>query len=414
MKLVILNKNDGKGGAARAASMWHRTMLANNINSKLLVENSFFPSPTTVAPRSKLSKAYNQLKSNFDDYYLTWKHHDRQSTPWGLNILPTGTHSTINHLSPDVVNLHWISQEMISWNEIAKIEAPIVWTMHDMWALTGGCHYAYGCQNYLTHCGNCPQLKSSKERDISYKVFDKKRELLRRKKISIITSSQWLHDCFKSSPLYKETSISIVPNPINTNIFKPLNKEASRKILNLPSDKKLILFLAFSATSDTRKGVQFFPEMLEHLSNIYNTNELELVIVGASDNNGSIQTEYKLNFFGVVNDDWTLALLYSACDTMVAPSTEENLSSAVMESMACATPVVAFNIGGMPDMIKHKTNGYLATAFDAKDLAKGLQFVMEENSLGSHAREHVMNNYTSDLIFRKVLPIYQTAIDQNK
>lgn len=409
MKLIILNKDDSNGGAARAALAWHRAMLSHNVNSTLLVEKKTNADFNTIAPTSKITKIYNLLKRSFDDSYLSWKYPTRKKYPWGINILPGNLHKMVNKLNPDVVNLHWVSHETISWNEIAKINAPIVWTMHDMWALTGGCHYTYGCEKYLTHCGSCPQLGSSKEKDLSYKIFEKKKELLAKKNITVITSSKWLYSCFKNSPLYKDLPIYLGQNPIDIDVFKPISKSIARNILNLPTEKKLILFMAFSATTDTRKGIQFFPEMLKKLEDKYNSSDLELVIAGASHGDDSIETNFKFNFFGTLNDDWSLALLYSACDVLIAPSMQENLSNAVMEAMACETPVVAFNIGGMPDMIEHKSNGYLATPFNAKELADGIEYVFENPALRTNSRKFVVENFTREIIFQKIMPIYKAA-----
>jgi glycosyltransferase involved in cell wall biosynthesis len=353
MKLVILNKNDGKGGAARAASTWHKTMLKNGINSSFLVENITSSIPSTISPISKQRKIYNYFKTHFDDAYLSWKYPNRYKYPWGINVLPTNIHHEINALQPDLVNLHWISNETISWNEIAKIE------------------------------------------------------LLQKKKITIVASSNWLKACFKASPVFGNLDIHVVPNPLDIDIFKPIDKFQARHILNLPKEKKLILFMAFSATTDPRKGVQYLPAMLEELEKTYSTDELELVVVGAASNNGSINTKFKSHFLGTISDDWSLTLLYSACDTMIAPSTEENLSLAVMESMACGTPVVAFDIGGMPDMITHKQNGFLAKAFDPTELAVGIQFVLQNKFLNSNARKHVVENYNYEQIFNQAMSVFR-------
>ena len=410
MKLIITNKHDGGGGASRAAASWHKSMISAGVDSYLLVENSTSPNPRTISPNGKIRKIYNYFKTHFDVNYLSWKYSQRDKFPWGLNILPTGMHKEINLLKPDLVNLHWISQSTIALDEISKISAPLVWTMHDMWALTGGCHYSYGCDKFLAHCGTCPQLKSRKEKDLSHRIFDKKINLVQKKRIDIIASSQWLGRCFKSSPIYKDMNIHIIPNPIDLDTFKPIKKNLARSILNLAPDKKIILFMAFSATSDTRKGAQFIPAMLEELENSYHADDLELVIVGASFDDGKIKTKFKKHFLGNVTDDWSLALLYSSCDAMISPSKEENLSLAVTESLACGTPVVAFNIGGMPDLITHKHSGYLAKPFDPIDLAHGLKFTLESHDMPDNARKYVLANYHRDVVTKAALKVFEGAI----
>jgi glycosyltransferase involved in cell wall biosynthesis len=410
MKILIINKEDNNGGAARAAMAWHQMLLKHSIDSVFAVERKHTTLSSVVATKSKLHKLLNQIRPSIAEFYLNWRYPYRKKFPWGVNFLPTGFLKLINSAKPDLVNMHWISHETISWSEIEKIQQPIIWTMHDMWAMTGGCHYTYGCEKYLSECGTCPQLKSNCNSDLSRKIFNRKKALLEKKNITVIASSQWLYDCFKKSALFKDLQIYKVPNPIDVKVFKPADKEAARNILNLPLNKKLILFMAFAATTDERKGFQFIPSAIEELQKDYNVDQLEIIVVGDSENKSNSRAFFPMRFLGSVKDDWSLALIYSACDVFVAPSMQENLSNAVMESLACATPVVAFNIGGMPEMIEHKFNGYLATPFMPSDIAKGINYVFANEELKKNARDYVLKNFNSEIVYEKLKPIYSQVL----
>lgn len=410
MKIITFSKEEKSGGAARAAYAWHTMLLKHKVDATYLVENQQTNLPSVISTKSKFQKLVNMIRPTLSDMILNFKNPKRKQYPWGVNLFPTHSFKMLEERPADLINFHWISRETISWKEIAKINKPIVWTMHDMWAMTGGCHYTYGCEKYKTHCGDCPQLQSNKLKDTSYKVFEKKIKLLKNKNITILASSKWLYNCFKSSTIFKDFPIYQIPNPINTEIFKPIDKSVAKNIINLSPNKKAILFMAFAATTDERKGFQFLPEMIKDLEAKYSADEVEFVVVGDSENRSNLNTKFDIKFLGTVSDDWSLALIYSACESLIAPSMQENLSNAVMEALACGTPVVAFNIGGMPDMIVHQHNGYLATPFKADELAKGIQFVFEHNELKANARKFILDNFTNEVVFQKLFPIYNKIL----
>lgn len=412
MKIITFNKEEKSGGAARAASAWHAMLLTHKVDASYVVENRQTKLSSVISTKSKLHKFLNMIRATLADTILNYKNPKRKQYPWGINIFPTYSFKILQNKQADLINMHWISRETISWKEIAALNKPLVWTMHDMWAMTGGCHYTYGCEKYKTHCGDCPQLQSNKLKDTSYKIFEKKIKYLKNKEITILASSKWLYDCFKSSALFKDFPIYQIPNPINIEIFKPIEKNIAKNILNLSLSKKAILFMAFSATTDERKGFQFIPEMIKDLEKKYSADEIEFIVVGDSENTSNLTTKFDIRFLGTVSDDWTLAIIYSACEVLIAPSMQENLSNAVMESLSCGTPVVAFDIGGMPDMIVHKHNGYLAIPFSPLDLSKGIQFVFENHNLEKNSREYVLHNFTPDIVYQKLMPIYERILQK--
>ena len=298
----------------------------------------------------------------------------------------------------------------LRYDDIIKIKAPIVWSLHDMWAFTGGCHYDENCQGYKTSCGNCKVLGSSKENDLSKKIFkSKEKKFPKINNLTIVGLSRWIHNCSKESILFKNKKIVNLPNPIDTNIFKPYNKKMARELWELPQNKKLILFGAMEATSNPRKGFAELSEAIKKLQTI----DFELVVFGSNKPGIIKDFVFKTHYLGSLEDDRTLANLYSAVDVMVVPSLQENLSNAIMESLACGTPVVGFNIGGNCDMIEHKKNGYLALPYEPDSLKSGIDWVLNSknyNQLCQNARAKVMIEFDSVVVSKDYMRLYEDIL----
>ena len=292
-------------------------------------------------------------------------------TPYSVQWLPNIITHKIAQINPDIINLHRICGGYLQIETLAKFNKPIVWTLHDMWAFTGGCHYSQECARYTKSCGSCPQLDSNRDWDLSRWVWQRKAKAWQDLNLTIVTPSQWLAKCARVSSLFQDLPIKVIPNGIDTTKYKPIAQSLARELLNLPQDKQLVLFGAMNATSDRRKGFHFLQPALQYLSQSGWQEKLEIVIFGASEPINPPNLGFKCHYLGRLNDDISLALAYNASDVMIVPSLEDNLPNTVMEAIACGTPCVTFNIGGMPDMIEHQKNGYLAVPFQIEDLAGG-------------------------------------------
>jgi glycosyltransferase involved in cell wall biosynthesis len=299
---------------------------------------------------------------------------------------------------------------MLCIEDLAKIKAPIVWSLHDMWAFTGGCHYDEECEGYKNHCGNCKVLGSEKKNDLSAKIFQRKIKVFSNiSNLTIVGLSRWMTQAARQSSLFKNIPIVNLPNPIDTEKFSPLNKSVARNLFNLPHDKKLVLFGAMGATSDPRKG---FIKLSSALQNMDSKNT-ELVVFGSSKPQMAQGFKQKAHYLGQLHDDVSLRVLYSAADVMVVPSLQENLSNAIMESMACGTPVVGFDIGGNGDLIDHQQNGYLAKPFDIDDLAKGIEVILNSKNYTEccqSARNKVLREFDSHIVADKYIGLYKQLI----
>ena len=412
MKVLIINTSDLIGGAARASYRLHQALLSEGIDSQILVQNKISDDYHVIGAESKGEKVMYKIRPFLDSIPL--KFYKKRTQSWfSSSLLPfSNIVDKINAINPDIVHLHWINEGMMTIEDIAKIKAPIVWSLHDMWPFTGGCHYDEECGRYSDNCGKCKVLGSVKENDLSKKIFNKKRTVfLKKKNMTIVGLSKWLTGCAQKSSLFQNKRVINLPNPINTEVFKPVDKQVARELLNLPLNKKLILFTAVGATSDPRKG---FKEVKEAFSNL-DTEDIEFIVIGSSKPKDDNSMKYHTYYMGYIHDDISLRLLYSAADVMVVPSLQENLSNVIMEAMSCATPVVAFNIGGNSDMVVHKQTGYLAQPLDSMDLARGIIWVIDSlatSVLSANARQKVIGEFDQTVVAQQYISLYSECLSQ--
>lgn len=413
MKILIVNISDIQGGAAKAAYRLHRSLLAQSIDSQMLVQNKISDDFTVqIFNHSILLKGLNILRQIIDSIPVRlYKKRSKTlfSPSWfgSSNIV-----DVINKINPDIVHMHWINGGMIRIEELSRIKAPIVWSLHDMWAFTGGCHYDETCEGYRNMCGNCKVLGSNKNNDLSTKIFNRKQKIFSNiESMTIVGLSRWLNDCSTNSTLLKNKKHINLPNPIDTSIFKPFDKEKARELWRLPKNKQLILFGAMGATSDPRKG---FVELVQALLELKD-EKVEFVVFGASQPQESHDFGLKTHYLGSLQDNVSLVTLYSAVDVMIVPSIQENLSNIIMESMACGTPVIGFDIGGNSDMIEHKTTGYLAGPFDAIDLKNGIEWVLNNPDyikLRHNSREKILKEFDSVIVAKKYIKLYKDTLNE--
>lgn len=412
MKVLIVNTSDIEGGAARAAFRLHKSLLLEKIDSQMLVMNKASDVKTVHGADSKFNKGLAHLRPVLD-YLPVSRYKSKTKTLFTPAWLPfSDIVNRINQIKPDIVHLHWIAGGMLRVEDIARIKVPIVWSLHDMWPFTGGCHYDEGCKAYQQSCGNCKVLRSNKENDLSRKIFLRKKYVFEKNSnLTLIGLSHWLANKAKSSTLFSQFKVLNLPNPIDTQAFAPYSKVSSRTLLNLPLNKKLILFGAMGATDDPRKGFQELSQALQTLS----VTDIELVVFGSSAPvQGSIFKQ-KIHYLGRLHDDAAFRALYSAVDVTLVPSLQENLSNTIMESLACATPVVGFDIGGNSDLIEHKGNGYLAKPYDVSDLAAGIAWVLayaNSQQLSRAAREKVLANFDSQHVAQQYIELYKEILAQ--
>ena len=375
MKVLLLSTYDIFQGAARATYRLHRGLQQMGVESWLLVHKKFSDDPSVLAPRSAQEMAIAQMRARIDQFPLQFYPH-RTASYFSPQWLPDRLAPKIQALNPDVINVHWAQAGFMQLESLAKFQKPIVLTLHDLWPLTGGCHYTEGCDRYQTGCGQCPQLGSSRNLDLSSWIWQRKAKAWRNLDLTVVALSQWVADCVQKSPILQKYPLRLIPNGLDPAQYHPVDKIVAKQLLGLDPDRRVIAFGALQASSDRRKGFPFLEQILQQLRQTPWGDQIELLIFGASQTPTSPRFPLPTRYLGHLSDDLSLRLVYSAADVFLAPSLEDNLPNTVLEAIACGTPCIAFRIGGMPDLIQHKVNGYLAEPFVIEDFVQGIQWVL--------------------------------------
>lgn len=408
MKPALVSTYDIKGGASRSAYRLHQGLRQSGIDSQMFVQEKQSSDAFVHAPRPNLPRQLSQLKPWLSELPLR-KYSKRPSTPFSTNRIPDCLESIVDRLhqaSVDIVNLHWISDGFFPLANLLKLKVPIVWTLHDMWAMTGGCHYSGECDRYQEQCQYCPQLGSGDRKDLSFHEFHKKKSVYQQLNPTIVCPSEWLRSCAQKSTLLRNRQIEVIPYGIDTEVFRPIDKDVARSLLKLPPNTSLILAGSVNI-HDSRKGFELLKAALEHLKL---SEEFHLVVFGSAEKSWE-NLGYPIHSLGTMNDDLMLALTYSAVDVFVAPSLQDNLPNTVLEAMACGTPIVAFNIGGMPDLIDSGTTGYLAEPFDINDLTFGIQWSLNNVSKTSSAsREKILRKFKLDHQAKRYTDLFNSLL----
>jgi len=407
MKILHINTYDISGGAARAAYRLHQGLRQINLDSKMLVQDKKGDDKHVLGPKSKMGKAWGMVRPNLDRLPLHL-YTKKKDTPYYLQWLPGSSLEDGLSFAPDIVHLHWICGGFIPIASMAKIKQPIIWTLHDSWAFTGGCHIPYECTRYKKKCGNCPHLGSRWERDLSRWTWHRKQKAWQNLNLTIVVPSKWLAQCTKESSLFQNTNVVVIPNGLDLNQYKPVDQSLARKLLGLPENKKILLFGAMNATSDQQKGFQYLQPALWKLKESQIKQEIEIIVFGSSEPEHAPDFGFPVHYLGRLHDDISLKILYSAADVMLVPSTQETFGQTASEAMACGTPVVAFNVTGLKDIVDHRINGYLAQPFDPADLAHGVEFLFaEETDVICKRRVSARKKIEENFEIRKVAMIYR-------
>lgn len=398
MKIVHINTYDSGGGAAIAASRHCEAMLQAGYEARMIVASQ---SNKGVPWISDMGKS-GIIKHLFTSRVELWR--QRSSSPFatwsiasaGLNI---SAHPWLREA--DAIVLHWINGGMMSIKgvkQILQIGKPVYWYFHDMWPMTGGCHHSLGCEKFCSKCGSCPMLfnrqGSHSNADLSFKTFHKKmKSWSSYDNLHVLTPSSWLADCARRSALFGHRPINVLVNPLDTNIFKPLDKVMARRAFNLPVNRKLILFGAATPHSPY-KGWQFLQSALEYID----PAEAQCVVFGNSEDQKFETGRMTLHPVGRLSDPWALMLLYNACDVFVSPSQADNYPNVLVEAMACGLPCVGFNIGGIPDIVRNGSSGVIAEDVTGKALATAISKALANSSyLSRNARAQIekTNSYST-------------------
>lgn len=409
IKPLLLTASD-TGGAGTAARRIHDGLQEIGIDSQMLVRDKSTDDSNIHGPTTKSSKAVAKIRPQIEDLPLNFYN---PSSEFSLGWVPDRLYKRVNQFEPDIIHLNWVANGYMSPESINKFDCPIVWRLPDMWPLTGGCHYTKGCERYHSNCGNCPQLDSNYGWDPSRLTIKRKKRAVKQADVTVVATSSWLASCAKQSAVFQGCPVEVIPNGLDTQRFKPRNSATGRDLFNLPTEVPLILFGAVSPLSNERKGFDLLYEAINELVE-HSDTDAELVVFGGEESDNTPDFDLPTHYTGYLNDEESLALLYSAADVMLVPSRSEGFGQTVTESMSSGTPVVAFDTTGPKDTIIHKETGYLAKPYDASDFAAGIKFLLSDDErrsrIGQNARSRAVQNYHYTDIARKYENLYKSLV----
>jgi len=437
LNILHLNTYDISGGAARAVNRLHRGLLCLGFDSSMFVARKDTDDPTikVFKPPDPIPMDFpGRLRRYLDRHLSLFRRclglkpapispldfeYYQTSRPSGYELFSDGRSQFKNTLLSqlphcDMINLHWIANfiDYQTFFPYLTQKCSIVWTLHDMNAFTGGCHYDHGCGKYNSGCGACPQLGSLNEKDLSNWIWQRKREIfwkIEPKQMHIVAPSRWLGRECKRSPLLGRFPVTVIPNGLDINDFSPRDRCFARDVLGIPQGSKTLLFAADSV-NNRRKGFAFLAQALSGLADLAN---LFLITIGSG--KPVLDTQIPQMNLGQIHNDRLLSLIYSAADIYVIPSVQDNLPNTVMESMACGTPVIGFDIGGIPDMVQPGVTGLLIPPKDVPSMSDAIRrLLMDEDSrfkISDNCRRITLKEYDLNIQAKRYIALYQNVLE---
>lgn len=422
MKITLINTSDAGGGAPVASMRLLKALASENIEVNFLAGDKKTSETRVQAVQNNL---WQRLKARFNFLYerlpFIFFYEKDKSVRFAFSTANAGTSIAGHQLvkEADILHLHWTNSGFLSirdLTELMKLGKPVVWTLHDMWAFTGGCHYAGTCDHFTRECGDCYFLRNPAGNDISHTGWLHKQAMYASSpNLTFVSCSNWLGKVARQSSLIKDFPVRAIANPIDIAVYAPKDKMAARTKWNISKTSRIILFGAANI-GDRRKGINYLVQALQHLKQHYELPlPVEVLIFGKNKHFDVSQLPFPVHELNTISAAQDLAELYGLADVFVMPSVEDNLPNTVMESMACGTPVVAFDTGGLPEMIDHQLNGYLASFRSATDLATGIHemlFTPRAEEIAIQARNKVLQNFTNQHIARQYTDLYQSLLSK--
>ena len=370
MNILHVVAGDLSGGAARGAYWLHLALLKKNIDSNILTNSINYPNKKKIYSLSK-TIFYRILLpiKNRSAEISKLKYINRNSHPFNTGFDGIDITKNVLYKNADIVNFHWING-LVNIDAMKKINKPLVWTIRDMWPMTGGCHHVnINCERFKKKCGLCPHLNSKKFEDLSYKILQNKIKSYPLKNLTIVGISNWILQKAKNSNIFKNVPIHLISNGLDQKVFFPTEKKKIKKKFNLPSNCKILLVGA-QDLSDSYKGFDLFLESLKKIKS------LNIHILSFGEMRNLKIDGFNHTNLGFIKNDKLMREIYSAADAYISPSLIESFGKSVLEAMACGTPSVIFDNTGSTDIVTHKIDGYVSKFKNTTDLAKGIDWVL--------------------------------------
>lgn len=408
MKILSINFSDYIGGAARVAHRLNQELAKTN-EIKLFSPSSFLNIKSNQVPLGKLDKQTLKFKSKLSQLYTNFNLKNNTHSPFSFSVL--SNQRELRHAlsieRPDLIMLHWIGGGLLSTHDLLLLKNyPIVWTLHDSNPLTGGCHITFDCINYKNNCRHCPHLKCN-TLNMASREFNIKKNVYSKLNLNLISPSRWLYDMANESILFSKNNKYHIPNGIDCNVFKPFPKDFARSFFNIPSEKKILAVGSVSFNSDFNKGADLFFQSIKMLPATFK-KDLCVLIFGGREIGVSYVDELMIYNTGPIHDDFTLSLVYNAADLFVIPSRSENFPTTLLESLACGTPALGFDIGGVSELITSDLLGRKVSPYstsDLKDMIENWNFKSDNKELISR---YIFDKYNINLISNKYSQVLNT------
>jgi glycosyltransferase involved in cell wall biosynthesis len=406
MRILHISAAHHKSGAGIAALLTHKALLKKGIESKLIfIENiEDLSQENIIAYENNFYRIICRKFSTFIDNILLIFYPNRINELFSVGFWGLKHRKNKYFISSDIIHLHWINHGFINISEIQKWGKPVVWTLRDMWAFTGGCHYSINCSKYQSGCGNCYKLNSNSEFDLSFLMNKYKKKYLNTDKIIWIAVSSWIEKRANESAILKGKPIEVIYSGIDISCFNQIPIEIAREKLNLPLNKKIILIGATNI-NDKYKG-------FEYIKNLLNRIEDEILIV--SFGNGIINRNlisHEVINMGYIDDSHKLNLLYNSADIFLAPSISEAFGKTFAEAQSSGLPVLCFNETGPKDIIEHRITGYLSDYLSDNDLYIGYNFLCQNKLDRKYISTRATELFDIDNIINNYIRVYKRFIN---
>ena len=400
MKILVCNTHETKGGAAKAARRISQSLCLNGVDNDFLALEGNGIKKTESFFFRKGKFFWSRLEQ-----YPKIFHSKNFAAPFSVSKHSLGHRKYVEMLNPDLVSLHYINSGLFSIKDVGLIKKPIVWTLHDSWAFTGGCHLPLECERYKESCGSCPVLNMGKEFDLSRVVWELKKENWKDLDLTIVSPSKWMGQCARESSLFKDFRVEVISNPLDVDVFKKIDREVAREKLGLDKEKKYILFGAVNAVRDKNKGFEFLKEAIAQMK----IKGVELLVFG-SNKKEKVDVDIPVRNLGFVDREEDLAKIYAAADLTVIPSISENQPNLALESLSCGTPVCGFDIQGLKEVILDEKLGLLAKAYKPKDLKDKIEEVLLRETDRDFLSKYVQTNFNFFKIGKEYKELFEDIL----
>ena len=383
LKVALLQKTPRSAGSA--AIRLHRAFIENEVDSNILFLNKGNVQGNSISFLGKNPKALAWLDDKIQSYLR--RGIKKEFGLFSYPVLGSNMAHRQEIKEADVIYLHWVLGGFLSLNsfkQLAKLGKPIIFFIHDMWAITGGCHYSFSCVKYQTQCGNCQMYASSWRKDLAYRGFQKKLQLYSSfDNFYFVSPSRWLARLARQSFLTKDKPVFHIPNVIDSTIFQSIDKAVAKKMFGI-SERETVIGFGAASVNSPYKGSNYLLQALNLLKKERRFERITVLMFGSNHGQDLASAiPFKTKSLGYLGDIYSMILVYNAIDVFVVPSLADNLPTTILESMCCGTAVVGFDTGGIPEMIQHQENGYLARYKDAEDLSLGIQYCLDHEIKGS-------------------------------